>query len=259
MSHYGIKFLSWLSTNWLLGRKTRKSDFAALMPQAPAGTEYERTHTSISERLGGALYARMLTLAPCKRIFDGLWVRRGERLNVCTAGWRQPIYIKYRGALRRATLRRAEIFNEYGPYAPHTVAYLADMVELGEVWVTDDFEYASTREDAEAGRLSRVGDRHDEWHDIDVLATFCFLREKMAGAVNVGGAWRIVRYAWDAKHRCPVEHPIVTGPIVTEDGHEFRISRTWFPANTFPNKEECRAANEKKTEEAEEGSLPVIG
>lgn len=260
MSHYDIKFLSWLSTNWLLGRKRRKSDFAALVPQKPAGTEYERTHTSIAEQMGGPLYGRMMREAQ-GRFFDGLWVKKEEPLAVAVVGWRSDIYIRYRGALRRARLLRAEIWNEYGSYGGHTVSYLVRMTEVGEVWLHGAFEYAVSHEDAQAGKLSRVGELQEEKDDASVLVIMlmlCFTADGLASLVNVGAAWTLVRYAWDTRQGCAVQHPIVTGPIVTTDGRTFRIERTWFPANTFPSKAACEAAHQGSAQDEGEGQLPVV-
>ncbi|MBR1800690.1 MAG: hypothetical protein IJ767_04245 [Bacteroidaceae bacterium] len=248
MSHYDVKFLAWLSTNLLLSRKGKKSEVRG------SGVWQGK---SIAEKMGGPLYGRMMREAQ-GRFFDGLWVKKEEPLLMAREGWESDIYVRYRGALRRARLLRAEIWNEYGSYGGHTVSYLLRMTELGEVWLHEPFAYAASREDAEAGKLSRVGERPCEQHDIAVLSTLCFLRENLAGAVNIGAAWTIVRYTWDAKLGCAVQHPIVTGPIVTTDGRTFRIERTWFPAGTFPTKKACEAAQKKEKEDEGERRLPVV-
>lgn len=249
MSHYDVKFLAWLSTDLLLSRGSKKKKAKS------SGVWKGKT---IAEQMGGPLYGRMKCVAKDSRIFDGLWVKKDEPLAVAAVGWESDVYVKYRGALRRARLVRAEIWNEYGSYGGHTVSYLMHIAELGEVWLHGPFEYATTREKAQAGMLSRVGERADEQHDGASLAVQTITRDAPAMAVDIGAAWTFVRYTWDAKLGCPVQHPIVTGPIVTTDGHTFRVERAWFPAGTYRSKESCEAAQKKGRDDKDE-VLPVVG
>ena len=132
------------------------------------------------------------------------------------------------------------------------------MSELGKVWLNAPFEYAISRDDAAKGIIRQVGEHDEERCDSYALFCECFVRPQIATIVDLGSAWTIVRYTWDAKQHAPVQHPIATCPIFTEDGHTFRVQQTWFRANTYATKELCVKANEQVDKTEGNGPLPVV-
>ena len=231
MSHYDIKFLAWLSTNWLLGRKKRKSDFAALLPQREPGIPKPPMAV---ER---------------KDIFDCHRVPLHATAMVAVHGWSEDdaIYIVHEGRVRRTVLRFAEIYRTYGGEELGALHY-GDMEGVGKVHFTDGFAYALTREDADASLLSRVGEREGEPRMVFEIMEHCLFKTGMTtlnfNDVNpvTNGTVTALRYRWDEAQHKAVGHPIITGSFMTEDGKTFRVSREWFEPDTFGSAQACEAA-----------------